>query len=111
MAKGFSGIPGNMGAMLKQAQKMQENLLKAQEEAANLSAEGSAGGGMVKAQATGNNRVKSIQIEKEVVNPEDIEMLQDLVLAACNDALERVQNEVKSKLEQVTGGLNLPGLF
>lgn len=111
MAKGFSGVPGNMGAMLKQAQKMQENLLKAQEEAQNLVAEGSSGGGMVKVVATGSNRIKSIKIEKEVVNPDDIEMLQDLVLAACNDALERVQSEVKGKLEQVTGGMSLPGLF
>ncbi len=111
MAKGFSGIPGNMQAVLKQAQKMQEDLVKAQEEAAQLSAEGSSGGGMVKVVASGNQRIKSITIDKEVVNPNDLEMLQDLVLAACNEALDRVQTDVKSKLDKVTGGLNLPGLF
>ncbi|MCO6429272.1 MAG: YbaB/EbfC family nucleoid-associated protein [Deltaproteobacteria bacterium] len=111
MSKGFPGIPGNMQEMLKQAQKMQERLLKAQEEAANLTAEGSAGGGMVKAVANGKNQVTSLSIEREVVNPDDVDMLQDLVIAAVNEAFQKVQETVKSEMAKATGGMNIPGLF
>lgn len=99
-----------MGNMLKQAQKMQARILKMQEELAGRTIEGSAGGGMVKAVANGKQKIVSITIEKEVVDPEDIEMLQDLVLAAVNDALAKSQEMVSSEMNKITGGLNLPGL-
>ena len=111
MTKGFGGIPGNMQGIMKQAQKMQAELQKIQEEAENYTAEGSAGGGMVKIVANGKNHIVSAAIEREVVNPEDIEMLQDLIVAAANDALQKVQENLKSKMAGLTGGLNIPGLF
>ena len=107
---GFGGMPGNMQAMMQQAQKMQQELQKVQEEAQNLTAEGSAGGGMVKVVATGGQQVESVTIDKEVVNPDDIEMLQDLIVAATNDAFNNVQEQVKEKMAKVTGGMNIPGL-
>ena len=109
--KGFGGVPGNMQALIKQAQKMQEELKKAQDQAESTVAEGSSGGGMVKVTANGKNQITAVMIEKEVVNPEDIEMLQDLIVAAVNEALVKVQEEVKSELAKVTGGMNIPGLF
>ena len=111
MAKGFPG--GNMGniqEMMKQAQKMQEQLLKAQQDAVNEEAEGSSGGGMVQVVATGDHQIKSVAIEKDVVDPEDVEMLQDLIIAATNEALRKVDEKVKEKMSKVTGGLNIPGL-
>jgi len=99
-----------MGNMLKQAQKMQARILKMQEELATRTIEGSAGGGMVKAVANGKQQIVSISIEKEVVDPADVEMLQDLVLAAVNDALTKSQEMVSSEMNKITGGLNLPGL-
>lgn len=111
MSKGFTGLPGNMQALMKQAQKMQEQMQKVQEEAVQLTAEGSAGGGMVKATANGKNEIVSVAIDPQVVSPGDVEMLQDLVVAAVNEALRQVQDGVKNKLAQVTGGLNIPGLF
>lgn len=108
--KGFPGLPGNMSGLMKQAQKMQEDLKRVQEEAENYSAEGSAGGGMVKVVASGKNLILSVAINKEVVNPEDVEMLQDLVMAAANDALQKVQGNLKAKMSQITAGLNIPGM-
>ncbi|MCB0334192.1 MAG: YbaB/EbfC family nucleoid-associated protein [Bdellovibrionales bacterium] len=107
---GFGGMPGNMQQMMQQAQKMQENLMRVQEEAQTLTAEGSAGGGMVKVVATGGQQIESITIDAEVVNPDDIEMLQDLVCAAVNDGLSNVQTKVKEKMSEATGGLQIPGL-
>lgn len=111
MAKGFGGMPGNIQAIMKQAQKMQQQLQKTQEEAANLTADGSSGGGMVKVVANGKNQLVSIAIEKEVVNPSDVEMLQDLILAACNEALNKAQDKLKEEVAKVTGGMDIPGLF
>jgi len=111
MAKGFPGMPGNMQDIMKQAQKMQERLLKAQEESANTVSEATSGGGMVRAVANGKNQIVELKIEKEVVNPEDIEMLQDLIVAACNEALQKVQAALKEEMGKLTGGLNIPGLF
>ena len=108
---GFGGMPGNMQALVKQAQKMQEDLAKAQEQSEELTAEGSSGGGMVVAVANGKNQIASLQIDKSVIDPEDAEMLQDMVLAAINEALRNVQEQVKNNLGQVTGGIDIPGLF
>jgi len=100
----------NMNSMMKQAQKLQKKMLKAQAELATKTVEASSGGGMVKVIANGGQKIESIVFEKEVVDPEDIEMLQDLVLAAVNDALNKSQEMVSSEMGKLTGGLNIPGL-
>jgi len=97
--------------MMKQAQKLQSKMLKLQEEMAEKTVETSSGGGMVKVIANGKQQILSIQLEKEVVDPEDVEMLQDLVLAAVNDALSKSQEMVSSEMSKLTGGLNIPGLM
>jgi len=100
-----------MGNMMKQAQKLQTKMLKLQEEMAGKTVETTSGGGMVKAVANGRQQVVSIQIEKEVVDPDDVEMLQDLILAAVNDALIKSQEMVSQEMSKLTGGLNIPGLM
>lgn len=111
MSKGFAGVPGNIQSMMKQAQKMQAQLEKLQEDAAQITAEGSAGGGVVVVVANGKNQIVSVKVAKEVVNPDDVEMLQDLFLAATNEALTRAQESLKSEMAKVTGGLSIPGLL
>lgn len=96
--------------MMKQAQKLQKKMLKTQEELAKKTVEASAGGGMVKVIANGGQKIESIVLEKEVVDPEDIEMLQDLVMAAVNDALKKSQDMVSAEMGKLTGGLNIPGM-
>jgi nucleoid-associated protein EbfC len=100
-----------MGNMMKEAQKLQARMLKMQEELAEKTVESAVGGGMIKVVANGRNQVVAIRIEKEVVNPEDVEMLQDLILAAVNDALTKSQEMVAAQMSQLTGGLNIPGLI
>lgn len=100
-----------MGNMMKQAQKLQSKMLKLQEELADKSVETTAGGGMIKVVANGRQQILSIQIEKEVVDPDDVEMLQDLILAAVNDALAKAQEMVASEMGKLTGGFNLPGFM
>lgn len=99
-----------MGNMMKQAQKLQSRIAKMQEELAERTVETSAGGGMIKVSANGRQQIMSIKIEKEVVDPEDVEMLEDLVLAAVNDALTKSQEMVASEMGKITGGMNIPGL-
>ena len=99
-----------MGNMMKQAQQLQSKMMKLQEELAEKTVESSSGGGMVKVTANGRQQILSIQLEKEVVDPDDVEMLQDLVLAAVNDALAKAQEMVSSEMSKLTGGLNIPGL-
>jgi DNA-binding YbaB/EbfC family protein len=99
-----------MANMMKQAQQLQSKMLKLQEELAEKTVESSSGGGMVKVVANGRQQIVSIQIEEEVVDPDDIEMLQDLVLAAVNDALTKGQEMVSAEMGKLTGGLNIPGL-
>ena len=101
---------GNMGAMMKQAQKLQKKMLKMQEELKTKTVEATAGGGMVTVIANGSQKIESIAIEKEVVDPEDVEMLEDLILAAVNDALNKSQEMVSSQMNKLTGGMNIPGL-
>lgn len=100
-----------MGKMMKQAQKLQNQMTRLQDELADKTVEASAGGGMVKVVANGKQQVLSIHIDKEVVDPEDVEMLQDLVLAAVNDALNRSQEMVSAEMGKLTGGVNIPGLL
>ncbi|MBI9088159.1 MAG: YbaB/EbfC family nucleoid-associated protein [Desulfobacterium sp.] len=101
----------NMNTMMKQAQKLQKKMLKMQEDLAKETVEATAGGGMVKVVANGGQKIESITLEKEVVDPEDIEMLQDLILAATNDALKKSQDMVSSKMGKLTGGMNIPGMM
>jgi len=100
-----------MGNMMKQAQKLQSKMLKLQEELADKTVETTSGGGMVKVVANGKQQVVSIEIEKEVVDPEDVDMLQDLVLAAVNDALAKSQDMVSGEMSKLTGGMNIPGMM
>ena len=101
----------NMGNMMKQAQKLQAKMLKMQEELGEKTVESASGGGMVKVVASGKQKIVSIDIEKEVVDPEDIDMLQDLILAAVNDALAKSQEMVSTEMGKITGGLNIPGMM
>jgi len=100
-----------MGNMMKQAQKLQTQMLRLQEEMAEKTVEATAGGGMIKVIANGRQQILSIQIEKEVVNPDDVDMLQDLMLAAVNDALQKSQAMVSAEMSKLTGGMNIPGLM
>ena len=96
--------------MLQQAQQMQKRLAQVQDEIANSVTEASAGGGAVVATVTGGNALTDIKIAPEVVDPEDVEMLQDLVMAAVNEAMESAHEEAAKKMSAITGGLNIPGL-
>ncbi len=96
--------------MMKQAQQLQSKMLRMQEELADRTVEASAGGGMVRVVANGKQQVVSLEINPEVVDPDDVDMLQDLVLAAINDALNRSQEMVSSEMGKLTGGMNIPGL-
>ena len=97
--------------MLQQAQQMQRRLAEIQEQLAEERTEATAGGGAVKVVVVGANRVESIEIQPEVIDPEDSEMLQDLVMAAVNEAFETANRNAQEKLGAITGGLNIPGLF
>jgi DNA-binding YbaB/EbfC family protein len=101
---------GMFGDMMRQAKKMQQEMAKIQEESKKKTVEASAGGGMVTVTVNGAMEVVSIKIEREVVNPDDIEMLQDLIVAALNEAIRRTQQMVNEDMGKVTGGLNLPGM-
>ncbi|NCO50954.1 MAG: YbaB/EbfC family nucleoid-associated protein [Deltaproteobacteria bacterium] len=101
----------NMGKMLKQAQRLQSDMLKMQEALAGKTIDATSGGGVVKVIANGKQQIVSIVIDKEVVDPEDVEMLQDLILAAVNEALARSQEMVNAEMSKLTGGLNIPGLM
>ncbi len=104
MNKGF-------GNLVRQAQQLQAKMQKVQEEMATRTVEASSGGGMVTAVSNGKQELISIRLEKEVVNPEDIEMLQDLIVAAVNSALKKAQEMVAEEMKKLTGGINIPGLM
>lgn len=114
MAKG--GFRGGMGGgmnmnMIKQAQKMQQDMLKMQEELENKTYEASVGGGVVKAVVNGKHEVLSLTISPDVVDPDDVEMLQDMVVGAVNEAMRKAESEASANMSRLTGGLNLGGLF
>ena len=100
-----------LGGMVKQAQKIQAQLAKIQEEMAGKTIEASSGGGMVSVVMSGKQELISIKIEREVVNPDDIDMLQDLVLAAVNEGIRKSQEMVTEEMKKLTGGQSIPGLF
>jgi nucleoid-associated protein EbfC len=100
-----------MNDLMRQAQMMQKKMAKMQEDLNTRTVEASAGGGMVTVRANGAQEVLEIRIEKDVVDPEDVEMLQDLILAATNDALKKAKDMVQAEMSQLTGGMKIPGLF
>lgn len=106
---GFGG--GNMNQMMKQVQQMQKKMEETQNEIEETEVTASAGGGMVEVVANGKKEIISIKLDKEAVDPEDVEMLQDLVLTAVNDAIKQVEKITEEKMGRVTGGVNLPGMF
>lgn len=105
---------GGMGGLLKQAQKMQKEMQRVQEELKELQVEGSAGGGMVTVTVTGQQELQQIKIDPEAVDPEDVEMLEDLIMAAVNQAMQNAKSQAEERMGQVTGGMppgmSLPGL-
>ena len=101
----------DMKQMMRQAQKMQAELAKAQEEIKTMTAEATAGGGMVKVVAQGDMTVQSITIDPEAVDPDDVEMLQDMIVAAVNEAMRKAEADQYANMAKLTGGLNLGGLF
>jgi hypothetical protein len=101
----------DMGKLLKQAQQMQERLAEMQARLAEKTVEASSGGGMVKAVMNGKHEVVSLKIEPEVVNPADVEMLEDLIVAALSEARTRVDDMIRNEMSSLTGGLPIPGLF
>ena len=114
MAKGgFRGLPGGMNqmAMQKQVQTMQQEMLRMQEEMENKTYTAAAGGGMVKATVSGKHQLMALEINPEAVDPEDVEMLQDMVIAAVNEAMRTADEDSANNMSRLTGGLNLGGLF
>ena len=114
MAKNnFRGMPGgmNQAAMMKQAQKMQQELLRMQEEQETKTYTAKAGGGMVSASVNGKHEVVDLKINPEAVDPDDVEMLQDMVIAAVNEAMRTADADAANNMSRLTGGLNLGGLF
>ena len=114
MAKGgFRGMPGgmNQAAMMKQAQKMQQEMLRMQEEMENKAYSATTGGGMVTATVNGKHEVVDLKINPEAVDPDDVEMLQDMISAAVNEAMRAADADSAQNMSRLTGGLNLGGLF
>jgi len=113
MAKGFGGrgMPGGGGMnmnMIKQAQKMQQDMLKMQEEIETREYDAAVGGGMVTAIVSGKRELKGIKIDPQAVDPEDVEMLQDMIVAAVNEAIRKAESDASSQMNRLTGGMNLP---
>ncbi|MEW8979933.1 MAG: YbaB/EbfC family nucleoid-associated protein [Symbiobacterium sp.] len=104
---------GNMQQIMRQVQKMQKNVAKAQEEIAKMTVEGTAGGGAVKVTVTGDRRVTAVNLSPEVVDPDDVEMLQDLILAAINDGMKKAEELAEAEMKKVmpAGLPGFPGLF
>ena len=110
---GLRGMPGgmNQAAMMKQVQKMQQDMIRMQEELEAKTYTASAGGGMVKAQVSGKNELVGLEINPDAVDPDDVEMLQDMVIAAVNEALRAAEADKNSNMSRMAGGLNLGGMF
>jgi DNA-binding YbaB/EbfC family protein len=112
MARGFQGMPGgNMQAMARQAQKLQQKMLEMQEELESREYEATVGGGVVTAKVSGKKELLAITIKPEAVDPDDVEMLEDMVMAAVNEALRTASETTEREMGKLTGGLNIPGLF
>jgi nucleoid-associated protein EbfC len=109
--KGFGGGMGGMANLMKQANQMQIKMKKAQEELATKEFTGSAGGGAIHAKVNGENKILNLTIDPEVLKAGDVEMLQDLVIAAVNDANKTAKEETAKEMSKITGGMNIPGMF
>src|SRR5699024_4744237 len=109
--KGGVNMKGNMGKMMKQMQQMQRKMVKAQEELAAMELEATDGGGVGTAKADGMKKSTSVDIQEDVVDPDDVEMLEDLVLAAVNDVMKQVDDKTEATMGKFTKGMNLPGMF
>lgn len=107
--KGVGGGAPNMNSMIKQAQKMQEDMSRVQAELEEREYTATAGGGMVEVTVTGKHEIKGIKMNPEVVDPEEVEMLEDMIIAALNEAMRIVDETSEEAMSQVTGGLNIPG--
>lgn len=103
--------PQNMNSMMKQVQKMQEDMAALQEDLENREYEVSAGGGMVSVKINGKREILSLDIKPEIVDPDDIETLSDIVIAAVNEAIKKVDSTSESEMSKITGGINVPGMF
>lgn len=103
-------IPGNFGNMIQQAQVMQEKMQKVQGELEQIEVEGSAGGDMVRARMNGKKEILSVKIDPEIIKEGDVEMIEDMVLAALNDASRKAAEEYTERMKELTGGMNIPGL-
>lgn len=104
-------MKGNMNNMMRQMQKMQKKMMKAQDELHEMTFEATVGGGMVTVKANGKKEILDVVIEEEVVDPDDIDMLQDLIIAATNEVLKQVDDKTNETMGQFTKGLNVPGMF
>ena len=111
LPQGYGGGPQNMNAMIKQAQKVQENMAEKQQELNEREFKATVGGGMVEVTMTGAREMKHILLKPEVVDPEDIDMLQDLMVAAVNEVLGNIEETTNKEMEKITGGMNVPGMF
>lgn len=111
LPKGMGGGPQNMQSMIKQAQKMQEDMERVQSELEEQVTEISAGGGAVKIEIKGNREILSIKLQEDVVDPDDIETLEDLIVAAVNEAIKTVDSKSQEAMSKVTSGISMPGLF
>ncbi|MGN0663451.1 MAG: YbaB/EbfC family nucleoid-associated protein [Negativibacillus sp.] len=111
LPQGMGGGAGNMQSMIRQAQKMQEEMEKAQEELNAKEYTVSAAGGMVECQINGKREILSVKIKPEAVDPDDVEMLEDMIKALINEAIAKVDGINSSEMEKITGGLNIPGMF
>lgn len=110
LPQGMGGGPQNMNAMIRQAQKMQTLMQEKQAELAEREFKASAGGGAIEVAANGKKEILSINIQPDVVDPEDIEMLQDLIIAAVNETLRNIDEVTNAEMDKITGGLNVPGM-
>lgn len=112
MAKGgFPGMGGNMNSLMKQAQKFQKQMEDMQKDLGDKKFESSVGGGAVTAIANGKRQLVEVKIKPEVVDPDDVEMLEDLIMSACNEALKKAEDESSNEMGKLTGGMNMPGMF
>ena len=112
MARGFQGMPGgNMQAMARQAQKLQQKMMEMQEELENREYEATSGGGVVTAKVSGKKELLALSIKPEAVDPEDVEILEEMIMGAVNEALRTATETTEREMGKLTGGLNIPGLF
>ena len=111
LPQGMGGAPSNMQSMLKQAQKMQEDMAAKQEELEACEYEVAAGGGVINVKINGKKEILSVKIDPEVVDPDDVETLEDLVVAAVNEAIKKVETVSAEEMQKITGSMSIPGMF